>query len=766
MKKSLSKDFSFLLILLIAVVFFTLKGTVVGILDGDFGSGGECLFFGVKNALNNGEIPLWFPWVWGGLTGAGTTVTQSMYPVNWVIFSILGNHSLKWFMILNYAAHFYLFILGLFIFCRVNNFNTLNSFCATLIVGTALCITWQFHWYYIFFGFAYFPLIISMIMLFEKNDRFSWIYLIIASLMLGLSGLANQGQSLLINILFSVFFYLYFIVKNWNFKYFITLTTKMVVFGSLGLFICSPALLPAIEFFKNCARYVPEHNGFLTPDQKISLEAFTKYSISFQDLGSLLQFPSPVNNPILTNFRPVPVLLSFFLVLGLLKRNNDNMKRFITLIMVFCLLYVTGFILPNIFYYIPYYNGIREPFLYQPYLCLPFVFFVAAGIEENYNQTSLIKNDYISLLKFYIKEIILLVLIGIGIILQKDKLNIIIFSSCLVFIILKNLLTQHNRILSIIKFFVLIFIVSIQFHQNYMVQKKYSFVYSKNESKERKQNVIDTLKELEKFEHSENDKSRHFSFGVNAYPSNSLTLVNKYDYFGYFNPTGLNNYLTYSSIAWSKRGDLFNIKYWYTSTDETSSHYSLLRDKMKADNLGHFDTIPSFDNQEKQKIQVWRYNTNGSAWLVNKAIKVDDFSFSKKELLTAAYSDINNTDIRNTAFVNEELSLDGQECFESKIETLEIKNNSSKYRVTSNQNSLMVSSNFYYPGWKVYVDGTRKKLLQCDYFLQGVSLQTGEHIVEFKYLPLTFIIGCILFVLAVFIMFGICLFVLKRQKKL
>lgn len=77
---------------------------------------------------------------------------------------------------------------------------------------------------------------------------------------------------------------------------------------------------------------------------------------------------------------------------------------------------------------------------------------------------------------------------------------------------------------------------------------------------------------------------------------------------------------------------------------------------------------------------------------------------------------------------------------------------------------LCSSSNFYYPRWIVYVDGSRKKLLQCDYFLQGVSLQAGEHIVEFKYLPLTFIIGCILFVLAVFIMFGICLFVLKRQK--
>ena len=112
MKKSLYYDFSFLLIYFIVVGIIYMKGNVTGLLDGDSGSGGECLFFGVKNALNNGEIPLWFPWIWGGLTGAGTTITQSLYPVNWIIFSILGKHSLKWFMVLNYAAHQISIILG------------------------------------------------------------------------------------------------------------------------------------------------------------------------------------------------------------------------------------------------------------------------------------------------------------------------------------------------------------------------------------------------------------------------------------------------------------------------------------------------------------------------------------------------------------------------------------------------------------------------------------------------------------------------------
>jgi Bacterial membrane protein YfhO len=55
--------------------------------------------------------------------------------------------------------------------------------------------------------------------------------------------------------------------------------------------------------------------------------------------------------------------------------------------------------------------------------------------------------------------------------------------------------------------------------------------------------------------------------------------------------------------------------------------------------------------------------------------------------------------------------------------------------------SFLVLSEVYYPGWEARVDGKPAPLLKADYILRAVPLTPGEHSVELRFRPRTFIWG-------------------------
>src|SRR4029078_5463433 len=70
--------------------------------------------------------------------------------------------------------------------------------------------------------------------------------------------------------------------------------------------------------------------------------------------------------------------------------------------------------------------------------------------------------------------------------------------------------------------------------------------------------------------------------------------------------------------------------------------------------------------------------------------------------------------------------------------------NSVRVRVTAVTPSILVLSQAYYPGWKVYVDGKRAETLRADFAFTGVSVDSGTHDVEFKFLPTSFVVGVVI----------------------
>ncbi len=55
--------------------------------------------------------------------------------------------------------------------------------------------------------------------------------------------------------------------------------------------------------------------------------------------------------------------------------------------------------------------------------------------------------------------------------------------------------------------------------------------------------------------------------------------------------------------------------------------------------------------------------------------------------------------------------------------------------------SFLVLSDTYYPGWKAYVDGKETKVYQANLALRGITVEAGNHRVEFRYQPDSFRTG-------------------------
>jgi hypothetical protein len=83
------------------------------------------------------------------------------------------------------------------------------------------------------------------------------------------------------------------------------------------------------------------------------------------------------------------------------------------------------------------------------------------------------------------------------------------------------------------------------------------------------------------------------------------------------------------------------------------------------------------------------------------------------------------------------------------VEFISESNNRLSLRVEAEAESILVLSDTFYPGWKVFVDGRKERILRANYNFRAVSLSRGVHQVEFVYAPLSFKLGAGLSIIGV-----------------
>jgi hypothetical protein len=76
-------------------------------------------------------------------------------------------------------------------------------------------------------------------------------------------------------------------------------------------------------------------------------------------------------------------------------------------------------------------------------------------------------------------------------------------------------------------------------------------------------------------------------------------------------------------------------------------------------------------------------------------------------------------------------------------------NNRLQLHVKASEDTFLVLSDTYFPGWKAYVDGNEEKIYRADYNFRALHLSAGTHRVDFVYHPMSFTLGAVVTFLAI-----------------
>jgi len=130
------------------------------------------------------------------------------------------------------------------------------------------------------------------------------------------------------------------------------------------------------------------------------------------------------------------------------------------------------------------------------------------------------------------------------------------------------------------------------------------------------------------------------------------------------------------------------------------------------------------------------------AWLVSQA-EVQTDATALKTIQTGLMPDGSKWEPLEMALV-EDKSAVGLTATNATAEVTTNGPNRIDIKTNSNGNSILVLSENYYPGWRVYVDDQAASLIKVNFGLRGVDLPGGEHRVSFMYRPWSVMIGLLI----------------------
>ncbi len=129
----------------------------------------------------------------------------------------------------------------------------------------------------------------------------------------------------------------------------------------------------------------------------------------------------------------------------------------------------------------------------------------------------------------------------------------------------------------------------------------------------------------------------------------------------------------------------------------------------------------------------------GSVWLVNGYKQADH---ADQEIALLGQIDPRKEIVVNKKFADNVTGLSLAKDTLAKISLTNYSPNKMEYSYKGSGNGLAVFSEIYYPkGWNAYVDGKLTPHFQADYVLRAMVVPAGEHKIEFRFEPKSFILG-------------------------
>ncbi|HNB80685.1 MAG TPA: YfhO family protein, partial [Chitinophagaceae bacterium] len=141
-------------------------------------------------------------------------------------------------------------------------------------------------------------------------------------------------------------------------------------------------------------------------------------------------------------------------------------------------------------------------------------------------------------------------------------------------------------------------------------------------------------------------------------------------------------------------------------------------------------------------------NACGNAWFVKNVKLVDN---ADQEMLSLNAANIGDTarvpnafEARTMAVVQKKYWKENINEFtpdsSSQIQLTKYGLNDLSFESKNSQAGFAVFSDIYYPlGWKAYVDGKEQEIIKTNYLLRGLMLPAGNHKIEFRFRPETYL---------------------------
>lgn len=122
-----------------------------------------------------------------------------------------------------------------------------------------------------------------------------------------------------------------------------------------------------------------------------------------------------------------------------------------------------------------------------------------------------------------------------------------------------------------------------------------------------------------------------------------------------------------------------------------------------------------------------------------RAIFSSDFTLCDDDALTLELISQPTFDPKEKPVIDAAPELPGGEFVgaegngESRVEIALMEDERIHCSVMAKNNGILWTTDAYYPGWKVRVDGKEARLLKTNYLFRGVAVPSGVHNVEFYY---------------------------------
>lgn len=666
------------------------------------------------NQLRQLTIPVWNPYMFGGMPFLADIQTQVFYPLNWLLAFLSSSSQRLVFWLVEFKCIIHILLAG------VGFYLLMRELKASPLAGIISGITFAFSGFMIMHiihltlisTFAWFPLILLFFYrtLSTRHIRDA----LVGGLLLGIANLAGHPQMTLHMVYALGFLFLLFIISNWRVERPFILPTHLPLFFLIiliGFGLAACAYLPSYRFSSFTVRelmtYAESSELSLSPSFLITIFV-PKFFGSITGSGTdTVEF---WGNPAAYSYWETAVYfgtISLFLALLGIVFSRHRLRWHFALLALLALLLALGKYTPFYrltFELLPGFNRFRIPARFINLFTVAFAFFAGQGIDVLLNSKLPFKRllaPGFGLLVFAIVFNLALLAGGFNRIfpalneasifnntLRQSLLFILLVTGALLF----SWLTLRNRRKS--SGFASILIV-LSFLDLYQFGHRFNQSSVGPEEFYPRRPFIDQLIQ----------ESRTSPFRINARSGQYMILQRnegllwQLELLEGYTPLKLTDYVTFD-IPQQRKNNLLNVR------------YQIVVDSVKhtAGLVVNPDALPR-------------------VWLTDTFVVVND----RREIL-ARLSDP-NFDYRRIAILEKvpEPLPEPDSLPAGSITIVQRQPEKLTLRAELKRTALLMISEIFYPDWRATIDGQPAEILRADYCLRALSLPAGTHTVVLYY---------------------------------